>query len=497
MKFSKYPFMAGVNCLKAIYLHMNNPELKSPLTEQNELTFNKAKVVGIDGRNIFEGGLDISQGGTVYGKALIEATKQAFDSKRQVFYEAAFESDDGLFNCVCDIFIRSEKVYTVMEIKSSTKMKVPEHIFDIGIQYRVLRNHPEFKKFRFYIAHLNSDYIKDGPIDFDKLFTIEDVTRRAADVQTLIDKYLHEFKTVLKKKSPPAIAIGKHCTKSYECAFYKHCWQDTPANSVYNVGISGKLIEKLAKLGITNVEDIPRDTNLSEKQWIEIDSQIVRKPSINHAKIKEFLRTCDPEKELLFMDFESMMPAIPLFDGTKCYQQLCFQYSIIYRKHTIAPMERREFLAEPGGDPRRQFIQNLLRDTQGTGKIVVYNKTFEETRLKELAVLFPEYEKQIINRISRIIDLMEPFAKRHYYHPSFQKRYSIKVVLPVLCPEMESAYKHLPINNGSVAMNKYELMDSMSPRERMETKIALKEYCYTDVLAMVKILEKLNQITNI
>ena len=45
----------------------------------------------------------------------------------------------------------------------------------------------------------------------------------------------------------------------------------------------------------------------------------------------------------------------------------------------------------------------LLKDTKKKGKIIVYNKAFEQTRLKELAMDFPKYEKDIKNRISRIV----------------------------------------------------------------------------------------------
>ena len=187
------------------------------------------------------------------------------------------------------------------------------------------------------------------------------------------------------------------------------------------------------------------------------------------------------------------MPAIPKYEGTRCYQHLCTQYCVIYNDNK-QELDRREFLAESGKDPRQQFIEHLLSDTAGTGSIIVYNEDFEKKRLEELAELFPQYKEQIKQRIDRIKDLMIPFKKRDYYHPSFKKQYSIKVVLPVLCPEHESSYKNLSINNGSLAMSKYEMLERMGPKEKLETKIALKDYCYMDVLAMVKIVEALERM---
>jgi len=216
--------------------------------------------------------------------------------------------------------------------------------------------------------------------------------------------------------------------------------------------------------------------------------------SVNKRKLREDLYAMGLDKPIFFMDYESFMPAIPKFQGTRPYQQIVFQYCVLYRKDLNSELELRELLAEPGSDPRREFIENLLKDTAGEGNIIVYNENFEITRLKELAELFPEYADQISERISRIKDLMVPFADKSYYHPSFKGKHKLKTVLPVLCPEL--SYNSLDISNGAMAMNKYEMFENLTLKEQLETKIALKKYCYLDVYGMVRIVEELQKIAN-
>lgn len=494
---SKYPFIKGTQCLKSIYLHYHSPELKTQFTQEELMKLDKGKEVGILARNIFRGGIDVSQNETIFGKELIHKTAIALESGGRIFYEPGFESADGKFFCRVDLMVRSETNDKFIEVKSSTSIKTPEHIYDIGFQWKVLMENGFNKKTEMYIAYLNRDYVKDGTLDVEKLFVMENVTRRAKDVQPLIERYLNQYDKVLEKKYAPSVDIGERCFKPYPCEFKDYCWKKMPEISVFNIGnIRKAKAAKMYSSGIIEPIQIPRNAKLNESQWIEVDSAITNKPSVNSREIEKFLQTLEVDGPMLFVDFETMMPAIPIYNGTRPYQQICFQYCVLYRKNSKSEYVRREFLAESGEDPRRAFIENLLNDTREKGNIIVYNEKFEITRLKELAELFPEHNDEIIERISRIKDLMAPFAKRHYYHPLFKGKHSIKVVLPVICPEMRNSYSSLTIHNGSIAMNKYETLERLPFTEQLATRSALKEYCFTDVLAMVKIADALKQIVN-
>jgi hypothetical protein len=125
------------------------------------------------------------------------------------------------------------------------------------------------------------------------------------------------------------------------------------------------------------------------------------------------------------------------------------------------------------------------------GSIIVYNMAFENTRLNELRDDYAEFADAIKKIQKRIIDLMVPFRKKYYYLPAMQGSYSIKYVLPAMVPEM--SYEGLTIANGGDASAAFYNLRFETDVEKIKTtRQALMDYCELDTLAMVKILEKLN-----
>lgn len=61
--------------------------------------------------------------------------------------------------------------------------------------------------------------------------------------------------------------------------------------------------------------------------------------------------------------------------------------------------------------------------------------TFEKTRLKELASIYPDLSDHLLDIRDHIVDLMEPFDKKWYYTRAMKGSYSIKYVLPALYPD--------------------------------------------------------------
>jgi len=119
---------------------------------------------------------------------------------------------------------------------------------------------------------------------------------------------------------------------------------------------------------------------------------------------------------LHFLDFETFDTAIPLYDGTKPYQKIPFQFSLHILRDDESSVEHHSFLAENSCDPRLEFLVSLKGVIKDTGSIVVYNKSFEESRLKELAEAYPEYKHWVDSLFARIVDLIVPFRNFHYYN---------------------------------------------------------------------------------
>ena len=98
-----------------------------------------------------------------------------------------------------------------------------------------------------------------------------------------------------------------------------------------------------------------------------------------------------------------------------------------------------------------------------------------------------------------MVDLAYPFQSGAYYCREMGGGYSIKVVLPALCPDdPEIDYNSLQlIHDGSEAMFAYATLKEQPPDVAAEIRQALLAYCHLDTLAMVKILEKLYFALNI
>jgi hypothetical protein len=309
-------------------------------------------------------------------------------------------------------------------------------------------------------------------------------------LQGFVKEKVDRFKNILARKQMPDVDIGEHCYTPYACSFFNYCRKHIPEDSIFE--FSGMHLSKkyeLYKGGIVKLNDVPDHVPLSRNNKLQLDTYKKNRLYVNRNAIKSFVS--DLNYPLFFMDFESFQPAVPLFDNSRPYQQIPFQYSIHLKEKKHREPKHFEFLAEQGIDPRLRFIQKLLRDVNGKNDILVYNKAFEVARLKELARDFPEYNFKVEKLIPRIKDLMVPFQKKYYYAPEMKGSYSIKAVLPSLSPEL--SYDQLDISDGGLASAAYERLQTETDLMFIaEIKEKLLKYCKMDTLGMVRILEKLS-----
>jgi hypothetical protein len=455
------------------------------LSEMQKAIFQRGTNVGELAQELFPGGNDASPPNAFqYNKCVVQ-TKEEIERGTKVIYEAGFNYEKVL--AIADIMVREGKKWSIYEVKSSTSIS-ETYLNDAALQYYVISN-SGLEINDFSIIHINNQYVRKGELSLDELFTIETVLEDILPLQISVKENVKRLKDVVLKKKMPDIDIGEYCHDPYTCSFFNYCRGHIPEDAVFE--FSGMHLNKkydLYRDGVIKLDDVPDDYPLSKNNKLQLDVYKSGKPIVNKDAITNYIS--DLEYPLYFMDFESFQPAVPLFDNSKPYQQIPFQYSIHYKKNKEASLEHFEFLAEAGGDPRVEFIENLLRVTKEKGDIIVYNKSFEITRLKEIARDFPEYADEIEERISRVKDLMIPFQRKYFYSPEMQGSYSIKAVLPALVPEL--SYEELEINEGGLASIAYEsLQNETDMIIASEIRKQLLEYCKLDTLAMVKILEKL------
>jgi hypothetical protein len=259
-----------------------------------------------------------------------------------------------------------------------------------------------------------------------------------------------------------------------------------PEHWVMNLaGITQGKLNELAAMGIDDIRNIPSTFTLSEIQ------ERIRRCIINgNEYLSHDLKTEleDVEYPVHFLDFETIMPAVPRYGGTRPYQTIPFQWSdhVLYEDGTIG---HKEYLCDRDIDSREEFSRRLIQALGEKGTIFIYSN-YETTIIKVLADQLPQFNKELNNTLDRFRDLCA-LIKKHYYHPGFYGSFSIKSVLPALIPEM--SYKNLEIQEGGTASLEYmRLIDaSLSDEEKERIKSNLLTYCGHDTMAMMKIREEL------
>ena len=187
-----------------------------------------------------------------------------------------------------------------------------------------------------------------------------------------------------------------------------------------------------------------------------------------------------------FLDFETIQFAIPIWKGTRPYQQIPFQFSL----HTFTAsgeLTHEAFLDLSGKNPAEDFAKALVAKCGETGPVFVYNNAFEKTRIAELAKWCPDLAQPLLAINARIVDLL-PVTQKRYYHPLQQGSWSIKAVLPTAVPEL--SYGSLDgVQDGTAAMSAFlEGIDENTTAERKsEITRQLLAYCHLDTLAMVRL----------
>lgn len=485
---SKSSFIKGLQCEKHLYLYKYHYDKMDELSEMQKSIFKRGTNVGKLAQRLFPGGEVAAYGDPPNYEKALKKTKDLIENGAKIIYEAAFMFNEVL--SIADIVVREKDHRKIYEVKSSTSIS-ETYINDAALQYYVISN-LGIKVSDFSIIYINNQYVRKGELILGELFKIESVLELILPMQESVKENVKRFKKVLLKKHIPDIDIGEHCYNPYLCGFYNYCRKHIPEDSIFD--FSGMHLTKKYELyrnGIISFEDILEDYPLNKNNKLQLEVYNSGETFIDKEGIENFLS--DLNYPIYFMDFETFQPAVPLFDNSKPYQQIPFQYSIHLKEKKDGELKHFEFLAEPGEDPRVEFIENLLKTTDVRGDVMVYNKTFEVTRLKEIARDFPDYSTDIEKLIARIKDLMVPFQKKYYYAPEMKGSYSIKAVLPSLVPEL--SYDNLEINEGGLASIAYESLQTETDLMFIaEMKQQLLEYCKLDTLAMVRILEKLNNL---
>ena len=416
----------------------------------------------------------------------IKQTGQLLEQRRPLFETGILAED--LYSRVDILNPVDNNEWDIIEVKSSTGVK-DVHISDVAFQ-RHCCNRSGLNIRKCFLALINNQYVKDGEIDPEGLFDIHDVTDQVEATSVGIQDRIDRILEVISQETCPEMIIGPHCRDPYECPLTA-CWGSLPEHNIFSLYYGGKKSFEMYNSGILTVGEIPDGYKLNDKQRIQQACVASGEPHVDREAIHGFLSSL--EYPLYYLDFETIGPAVPLFDGVRPYQNIPFQFSLHVVKDEQSKPDHFSFLACGTDDPRSALLSELQKTLGNFGSIIAYNKGFEEGILRDVAAAFPEYSDWIEQACSRLVDLLAPFRNFDYYDPAQKGSASLKAVLPAITGR---GYEDLDISDGQVASVTFlaATYGDMLKIERKKVMSDLEEYCGRDTEGMIWIMERLKEL---
>lgn len=475
VRLSKTRFLAGVQCLKRLYLEVHAPELAAAVDAERQIMLDMGKEVGEKARERFPGGQLIKESHRQTEAALHRTADLMRDVSVPAIYEGAFLWQHIVVRA--DILERVDgDRWRLIEVKAATKVK-NGYLDDLAIQELVIRG-AGYVLEQCCLMHVNTEYVyQGGEVDLSQLFTIVDVTAAVRQRRSQVIRQVRLMKTMLQRPEPPAIEPDDHCHTPYTCPFWDHCTSGKPARWIHRLPGSRQSIRQLAARGIETIDEIPVTVPLSLAQRrVKDNVEWISPDLLTHLQALEH--------PIHHLDFETMMPAVPIYANTRPYRPIPVQWSN-HIEMEDGSIRHDEYLAEQASDPRRELTEALLRSLGDRGSICVYSE-YERHVLLSLGELFPDLRGAIQRVVQRLWDLLS-VIQQHYYHPAFNGSFSMKSVLPALIPDL--SYSRLVIGHGALASATYKKMvfEETDLVERLRMATALREYCGRDTWGMVEL----------
>jgi len=131
--------------------------------------------------------------------------------------------------------------------------------------------------------------------------------------------------------------VGPQCSDPYDCEFYAFC---APVEAEFPVEIlpnSGKFVAALRAEGYADLRDVPEDRLASDTHRRIWRATVSGRPEFDSNAARKLAGLGFP---CFFLDFESVMPPVPLWAGTRPYETTPMQWSC-HRQDDVGQLTHR------------------------------------------------------------------------------------------------------------------------------------------------------------
>lgn len=483
---SKSRYLAGLRCDKLLWCTYNARDLIPAPGKALQGRFTQGNEVGELATRLFPGGVEAAPG-KYYAEDVVPPTMTLL-ARRIPTYEAGFVH--GAAYVKVDILNPVGKdEWDIYEVKSTTGYSPEKHLADVAIQRYAVEG-SGLKVRNCYLMHLNNSYVRQGEVDPEGLLTAADVTADVDEFLGRIEGDLGRMLQVIRAKDCPEVAVGPHCLEIRECDLCPVCWKDLPEHHPVTLYSGKRLGFELMASGLTDLKEIGNRVCLTGKQRIQVDAIRSGQVFVDPRQVRRFLDQL--HYPLSFLDFETLGTAVPLYEGTRPYQNIPFQFSLHVLDRPGGEPLHHSFLAEGKDDPRPPLLKALMAAMPPEGTILAYNASFEKGRLRDLAGFDPSCGGWVQDVNSRIVDLLGPFQSFAVYHPSQHGSASMKAVLPALTG---LGYDGIAMGGEETGYEFIRItLNDTGEEEVKAVRRAMEEYCTMDTEGMIHIVEALEDL---
>jgi hypothetical protein len=351
---SKSKLISYRQCPKRLWLEVHRPELRED-SVSTQAIFASGHKVGELAQQIFDpsgSGFLIDMQALGIAGAFHKTAELVNATPALPIFEAGFSADlagNGGALAFADVLLplaaspsspvgstEDKAAWQMIEVKSSTSVK-DYYRDDAAIQFHVARG-AGVNLASIAVAVIDNQWVYQGDNDYRGLLKTEDVTQACESRDAEVREWIAQAQSIVKLPANPERDTGDHCSKPFPCGFFGHCsledgtatkdvahpiqWLPNAQSKALKASLTDKTVAPKSML------DVP-DEHLSAIQRRVKQAHKTDKPFIDAAGLSRALTPHQPfkGKSAYFLDFETVMQAVPIWAGTRPYQTILYQFS--------------------------------------------------------------------------------------------------------------------------------------------------------------------------
>ena len=220
-QLSKSRYTAFCQCTKNLWLKVYKPQ-EATVDDGVQARFEQGNKVGDLAMGLFgdfkEAHAEKADGSLNLTK-MVEQTRQWMDEGVENICEASFICEGGY--CAVDILRKTAGGWAIYEVKSTSfpefngqEAKLEKYAPDIAYQKWVLTQ-CGVNVTGTYLVCLNSDYVRQGELDINQLFVINDMKEMVENEYLKVQARVNQVMNVINSEQEPEVELSECCMKPH------------------------------------------------------------------------------------------------------------------------------------------------------------------------------------------------------------------------------------------------------------------------------------------